>query len=180
MHQKSIKLKFIHVQLTSLVVILIFLIFVLLPYMFINNNEEGNILKLDVNYGTIILAVIFGIFIHELLHGMGWVFFTKRGIKSIKLGIAWKLLTPYCYCSEKLKLKHYIIGAFLPVLLQGILPSILAIITGSKILLHFSFFFLIAASGDLLLIYKLSKFSFDCWVKDDINNFGCDIFTNEY
>ena len=78
MHQKSIKLKFIHVQLTSLLVILIFLIFVLLPYMVINNNVEGSILKLDVNYETIILAVIFGIFIHELLHGMGWVFFTKK------------------------------------------------------------------------------------------------------
>ena len=77
----------------------------------------------------IFLILILGIVVHELIHGITWTMFAKNGHKSIKYGVLWKMVTPYCHCKEPLLVKHYIIGAITPAIILGLLPAIYDILT---------------------------------------------------
>ncbi len=103
------------------------------------------------------IAVSLGVFAHELLHALGWVFFTKNFWRSIRFGIKWEYLTPYCHCKEPLKRIPFLIGAVLPLLVLGLLPAAYAILKGSFLIWFFGFFFTIAAGGDIIAIWMLRK-----------------------
>lgn len=104
------------------------------------------------------LIVFLFIFIHELLHGIGWIFFCKNSFKSIRFGVMWNTLTPYCHCREPLNFKGYIIGLIMPFLVIGIGILVLAIWTKSIPLYLLSSFNIAGASGDLMIGIKLLKY----------------------
>jgi hypothetical protein len=80
--------------------------------------------------GFIVLIALTGIILHELIHGITWAKYTKDGFKSIRFGVLWKFLTPYCHCKEPLLVKHYIIGDYASYCL-GAFPALLSFITGN-------------------------------------------------
>lgn len=123
-------------------------------------------------FGIIVLGVI----LHEFIHGVTWAKFAKNGLKSIKYGVLWQFLTPYCHCEEPLLVKHYIIGAFMPGLVLGFFPSFIALITGSLSLILLGLFFIITASGDFMIINILRKESMDSLVQDHPKKIGCYIY----
>ena len=125
-----------------------------------------------LNFGVMIIGII----LHELIHGITWAIFAKDGFKSIKFGILWKMLTPYCHCKEPLKVKHYIIGAVMPAIILGQIPAIIAIIIGNLWLLFFGIFFTVAAAGDFLIINLISKENKDDLVQDHPSEAGCYIY----
>ena len=118
------------------------------------------------------LALILGIIAHELIHGIMWAKFAKNGFKSIKFGIMWKMITPYCHCKEPLKVSHYLIGSIMPAIILGFIPAILAIIIGNLGLLIFGIIFIVAACGDFLVIYSLRKESKETLVEDHPSEVG--------
>ena len=120
--------------------------------------------------------VILGVIIHELLHGIIWSRYTEKGFKSIKFGILWKMLTPYCHCTEPLKVKHYIFGAAMPAIILGFIPSIISVMIGNLAMLLFGMIFTIAAIGDFLMIYFLRKENMDNMVEDHPSEVGCYIY----
>ena len=63
------------------------------PIQFIPNH---NIL---LTFLIVFVALMAGIVVHELIHGLTWAYFAKKGFKSIRFGIFWEMLTPYCHCS---------------------------------------------------------------------------------
>lgn len=99
------------------------------------------------NYLMFMGALIVGIVVHELIHGLTWAMYAKTGFKSISFGVMWKMLTPYCHCSEPLKVSHYSIGALMPLIVLGILPSIAAICLKSLFWLTMGVVFIAAAAG---------------------------------
>lgn len=120
------------------------------------------------------LGILFsGIILHELIHGLFWSFFNNRGFSSIKFGIMWSSFAPYCHCNKPMKLKYYRIGAMMPGLLLGFIPSIIAIFTGSFALLAFGIIFSIGAGGDFLMIWMLRNEKNNIWVQDHPNKIGC-------
>lgn len=125
-----------------------------------------------LNFGIMIIGII----LHELIHGITWAIFAKNGFKSIKFGILWKMLTPYCHCKEPLKVKHYMIGAIMPAIILGQIPSIIAIIIGNSWLLVFGMFFSVAAGGDFLIVNLISKENKDDLVQDHPSEAGCFIY----
>lgn len=129
---------------------------------------------IDISVGLLIM--ISGIVIHELLHGLGWSLYTKKGWKSIKFGVVWKYITPYCHCSEPLLLKPYKIGSVLPVIVLGIVPSILAIAIGNLWLILFGFFFTFAAGGDFLILWLLRNEYSASMVQDHPDKIGCIVY----
>lgn len=129
-----------------------------------------------VDWSIIISVILAGIVIHELLHGLGWSFYTKKGWKSIKFGIMWSFLTPYCHCDEPLLMRPYRIGSMLPAILLGIVPAIIAITTGSLGLMVFGFLFTFAAGGDFLILWLLRKEKPNTVVKDHPDKIGCVLF----
>ena len=122
------------------------------------------------------LVMIFGIIAHELIHGITWARFAKNGYKSIKFGIMWKMITPYCHCKEPLKVRQYILGAIMPAIILGFIPAILALIAGNIALLIFGVFFIIAAGGDFLVIHALRNEKKDTLVEDHPSEAGCYVY----
>lgn len=120
--------------------------------------------------------LILGVIVHELIHGITWSIFAKGGFKSMKFGILWKMLTPYCHCKEPLKVKQYIIGALMPGIILGIIPSIIAIIIGSPVLLLFGMVFTLAAAGDLMIVNLIRKENSSDLVQDHPSEAGCYIY----
>ena len=57
-----------------------------------------------------LVYLIVGIVVYKLCHGIAWTQFAGRGFRSIRFGMSWKFLTPYCHRTEPLKVKHYRIG----------------------------------------------------------------------
>ncbi|MGL4412586.1 MAG: DUF3267 domain-containing protein [Bacteroidales bacterium] len=122
-----------------------------------------------------IFILILGIILHELIHGITWARFAKDGFKSIRFGMMWKMITPYCHCKEPLTVKHYIIGGIAPIVL-GIIPAIISIFIGSLDLLLTGIVFTIASSGDLMIINLLRKERSSDYVHDHPSEAGCYIY----
>ena len=133
---------------------------------------------IDIAIGLVILLI--SIITHELLHGLGWSIYAKNGRKSIKFGVNWKFLTPYCHCNEPLLLNKYRFGSVLPAIILGIIPSIIAIITGHLGLMAFGFFFTFAAGGDFLILWLLRNENSTDFVQDHPDKIGCFIIRQEY
>ncbi|MCK5103006.1 MAG: DUF3267 domain-containing protein [Cyclobacteriaceae bacterium] len=133
---------------------------------------------IDIAIGMVILLI--SIITHELLHGLGWSIYAKNGRKSIKFGVNWKFLTPYCHCKEPLLLNKYRFGSVLPAIILGIIPSIIAIITGHLGLMAFGFFFTFAAGGDFLILWLLRNENSTDFVQDHADKIGCFIIRQEY
>ena len=123
-----------------------------------------------------IIVFIIGIIMHELIHGIFWASFAKRGFKSIKFGVLWKMITPYCHCKELLKVKHYIIGGIAPAILMGFIPAIVSMFTGNIWLLVFGSFFTLAACGDFMIVNLIRKEKYDDYVEDHPSEAGCYIY----
>lgn len=124
----------------------------------------------------LVIVFIGGIVLHELIHGITWSRFTSDGFKSIRFGVLWKMLTPYCHCKQPLKVREYIIGALMPAIILGFLPGIIAIVIGNIGLLIFGIFFTIAAGGDFMIINLLKNENKDDYVQDHPTEAGCFIF----
>lgn len=168
-----------------LIVIPILLLFGL-PYFLIwtSQFQPGNLRMLIPDFivgQTVIIFVLVlgGIVLHELIHGITWSRFTEKGFKSIRFGVLWKMLTPYCHCKEPLKVNQYILGAIMPSIILGIIPSVIAILIGNFGLLIFGIFFTMAAAGDFLIINLLRKENKDDLVLDHPSEAGCYIYRKE-
>jgi hypothetical protein len=158
-----------------------------LPYYFLWRDDLAeasvkslldNLSPVSLGLGVLALTGILlgGIILHELIHGLVWAQFAKNGFKSIKFGVMWKMLTPYCHCKEPLKIKHYIMGASMPGILLGIIPASIALFNGNLYLLLFGILFTVSACGDLLIIHLLRKEKMDDLAQDHPSEVGCFIY----
>ncbi len=93
------------------------------------------------------IALIVCIFVHEILHGIGWGIFCKDK-KSISFGMMWKQLTPYCSCAEPLTYTKYLIGSLLPFFILGIVMFMIALFTENTGCLYLSILNILSAGGD--------------------------------
>ncbi|WP_461491660.1 DUF3267 domain-containing protein [Pontibacter sp. HJ8] len=126
-------------------------------------------------FSTFIMLAVFvlGAVVHEMLHGFTWALFCKNGLRSIKYGVHWKMLTPYCHCKEVLPLKHYVIGGMMPGLVMGLLPALAGMVTGHFLLFLFGLFFSMAAAGDLLILWMLRHQKKTDLIQDHPDKIGC-------
>jgi hypothetical protein len=132
------------------------------------NNEEVFVYPL--------LLFIPGAVIHELLHGLTWAAFCKHGLKSIKYGVHWQMLTPYCHCKEILPLIPYILGGMMPGLVMGVLPTIVGLMLGSLYVFAFGLLFTFAAGGDALILWMLRKARKQDMIQDHPELIGCIVY----
>lgn len=123
-----------------------------------------------------LLVLFAGIVVHELLHGLGWMVFAGVPRSNIKIGVKWKVLTPFAHSSARMPIRGYRWGGFLPGLVLGILPSLLAIAIGSVGLIGFGFFFTITAGGDFLLLWLLRHVPGHAEVADHPSEMGAVVY----
>ncbi len=157
----------------------VILVFGLPYYLLWGNNMGINEIKellTPFNSFYVLGVLILGIIIHELIHGIFFAMYAKQGLKSIKFGVLWNMLTPYCHCKEPLKVKHYMVGGIMPAIILGIIPSLVAIIIGNLPLLLFGILFTVAAAGDFLIINLIRKENKSDLVQDHPSEAGCYIY----
>jgi hypothetical protein len=151
------------------------LIVYLLPFLLIWDFET-----LKIGYKaflkSIIIILVFGIIIHELLHGITWAIFVKGGFRQLKFGINWRYLAPYAHFKKPLKVKIYLAGALMPLIVLGIIPALGGIILGNGFYLLFGIFFTWAAAGDILASIRLFQLPMNKMVQDHPDKLGFIIY----
>ncbi|MCQ4035900.1 DUF3267 domain-containing protein [Kaistella montana] len=170
-------------NLVALKYLLLFVIIFAVPFFLIWQNSFSKASfssdYIFVKLFSPVVGMILGIIAHELIHGMFFAMYAKQGFKSIKFGILWKMLTPYCHCKEPLQIKHYKIALLAPFVILGIIPSIISLFTGNLILLIFGIFFSGAAAGDLMIYQLIKKENPEDYVQDHPTEAGYIIFKNK-
>ena len=173
--REKITVSVLKANLYAVILILPILVLYFFPYYLI----WGSFQPIEIDGVLTIIMIIAGIVIHELLHGLSWALFAKNKFKSIKFGIIWKFLTPYCHCKDPLTVKHYIIGTITPFIVLGLIPVIFAIFINSTFLLSFGAFFTIAAGGDIYMAYLLRNENKDSIIQDHPSEVGCYIYRTD-
>ena len=121
----------------------------------------------------LIIAVLLGIVVHELIHGVSWVIFGRKPFSAIKFGFLWKTITPYAHLREPVEVNAYRLGAFLPGFILGILTYTLSLLLGNGDLFWFSLVHTSAAGGDWLILWLIRNVPPGKQVEDHPTNAGC-------
>jgi hypothetical protein len=119
----------------------------------------------------LLLIFIFGIVIHELLHGITWVVLGRKPFSAIKFGVT--SLTPYAHLKEPVEVNVYRWGTFMPGLVLGFLPAVWGMLTGNGFALLIGALFIVLASGDLLILWLIRKVPAGRLVEDHPSRAGC-------
>ena len=122
------------------------------------------------------IAFLIGIALHELIHGISFALFAKRGFRSIRFGILWRHLTPYCHCTEPLQIRHYIFGALTPAVILGLIPAVTGLIIGIYLVTFFGIMFIVAAIGDFMIVKLLWNEKPTDYAQDHPSEAGCYVY----
>lgn len=128
---------------------------------------------------SLLIAVLLGVLLHELIHGMSWMIFGGKSFSAIKFGFQWKSLTPYAHLKEPVEVNPYRIGGFMPGLILGILPYFLSLALGDGNLFWFSLIHTAAAGGDWLILWLIRDVKSGTLVEDHPTNAGCYVLEPE-
>ena len=93
--------------------------------------------------------------VHEGIHALTWAMFGKDYWKSIRFGVIWKALTPYCTCLRPVKRGQYILGAAMPTLVLGIGLTAAAALTGVYWVFILAIAMIFGGGGDFTIILKI-------------------------
>ena len=113
---RKVAIDIVKANVFAVVIMVVAAVVFLVPFFLIWKDRKP-ISELLGGFGdwSIALVLMFvGIAVHELIHGATWACFAKNGWKSIRFGIMWKLLTPYCHCNEPMHIPGYMCGAMMP------------------------------------------------------------------
>ncbi len=93
--------------------------------------------------------------VHEGIHALTWAMFGKDYWKSIRFGVIWKALTPYCTCAQPMKRWQYILGGAMPTLVLGIGLTVAAALTGIFWVFILAIAMIFSGGGDFTIILKI-------------------------
>lgn len=126
-----------------------------------------------------ILAVIFGIILHEILHLFVFIISGQVGFKSLKMGINKDLMSPYVHIKKPVKINVYRISACLPAIVLGIFPIIVGFYLINAWYIFFGIIFFVGSIADLYMIWMLYKYSGKTYVLDHEEMPGCYIVNKQ-
>lgn len=134
----------------------------------------GSAWSAALDHGFLALAVLInGIVVHELIHGLSWMFFGKKPRSAITYGFQLKTLTPYAHCKEPMGARAYRLGAAMPGVILGVVPWLIGTLIEDSLLLIFGFIFTIAALGDAMILWLLRSVEPHARVIDHPTRAGC-------
>jgi hypothetical protein len=122
-------------------------------------------------WGSFLPVILIGVPIHELIHGLTWVWVGKISFGELQFGV--RALTPYAHCKVPITAQAYRIGGLMPALLLGMLPYAIGLISGKGWFTSLGLVFIFAAGGDLLVLWTLRGVSGKAWVEDHPSRVGC-------
>lgn len=120
------------------------------------------------------LMVLLGTIVHELIHAVVAVRYAQSGWKSIKFGILWKYLAPYCHCNEALTVSQYRKFAMMPTLV-AIICFIASLFIGNWTFTLCCVVIVAGGAGDIFIMIKLRKENAETLVLDYSDKIGAAI-----
>ena len=110
--------------------------------------------------GSILFVALFMVLIvvQELIHGLTWSLYAEHHFKDIEFGFMKEYLTPYCTCTTPLPKIQYIMGALMPCIVLGILPTAIGILLGSSLFFWTGIIMILSAGGDIMIVWKVLAF----------------------
>ena len=159
---RKVSIDLVKANIFALVLLFVSAVVFLVPFFLIWRGDSfsfgiPNFISGGLGVMCFLLLFAVGIAVHEFIHGMTWACCAKKGWKSISFGVIWKMLTPYCHCSEPLQVKAYVMGALMPCILLGIIPSLIGLFIGWFTLMLWGILFISVAAGDIWIVWLLSK-----------------------
>ena len=176
--KEKMQFNMLWVNVFALIVLLIAIILFGVPFYFIwpglinfnfVSSENMGLQIINIAFAFIILLI--GFVIHEIIHGVFYAIYAKKGFKSIKLGVKLKYGVAYCICNELIQIKKVIIALIMPTIFIGFIPAILSLIIGSYFLLFYGILFIMGGAGDFLVIIR--------FLKEDKKDYFLDLFGPE-
>lgn len=123
---------------------------------------------------------IAGVVVHELLHGFSFLYLGGASRESVTLiGFQRETATPYSSCSEPLRAGSYRWTVAAPGLVLGALPTAVGLFSGNPWVMFFGTFFLLAASGDAVILWLLRGVPANALVEDHPTRAGCYVIPPE-
>lgn len=113
---------------------------------------------IDYGISEVIVALLFlggMVLVHECIHGIVWAIYARGHFSSIAYGMAWEGLSPYCTCNEPLTKGQNIIALAMPVVVQGVIPAMIAILNGWDTLFLIALMMIMLGGGDIICIGRL-------------------------
>jgi hypothetical protein len=117
-----------------------------------------------------------GIILHELIHGVSWMLAAQLPFSNMKFGFQRTTLTPYAHCTVPIKKTAYIIGTLMPAIVLGVIPFMIAVVSGNGWMLIFGILFTFAAAGDFLIVWLIRSVGWKALVEDHPENAGCYVY----
>lgn len=127
------------------------------------------------NVGSALLfiaAFVVGTLLHEALHGLGHML-GEASWDDVEFGMHWGALTPFAQCLVPARARDYRVAVALPGIVLGVVPLAVGLITGLWLVTFFAFLMLVAAAGDVLVLFILRPVPSDMWVQDHPTAVGC-------
>ena len=121
-------------------------------------------------YIMVLVIVAVSVIIHELLHGLGWAIFGKKGWTAIHFNIS--ALMPTCTCQAALTKRQYLAGVLAPFLVLGLGSAIFLLIYPGTISVVTMMVNFVAAGADLMIAISVCRQPKDVLIADHPNQAG--------
>src|SRR5512133_518439 len=129
-------------------------------------HNKPPLLDLEMSRWIKFAIILAAVFVHEFIHGLIFALYAPNGFRSVKFGISRTMGSPYCHCTDAIKVKHYRRAGIAPFIILGVIPLIFAMFTGVNWIKVFGLLLCIGGFGDLLVWIKLLKYDRNRLVRD--------------
>lgn len=141
---------------TGVIVLVPSFIFIFLAIVFfIEQFNSPSITELVLQIVLFMVLHIVLLFVHEGIHALSFGFFSKtaKGISFGRIG----LIALYCYNSNPLNKRQYLISVLMPLIVLGIIPACIAIYYRNAFWLTQASLMIVSAIGDVAVAIKIIK-----------------------
>lgn len=122
----------------------------------------------------LLVAFLLGVVVHELIHGLTWIWVTHSSFRHLRFGIMTGAV--YCHIDVPMTKRQYVIGALMPLVLMGIVPYVLSFIIGNLWLMAFGVLFIASAMGDVMIVWAIRNEPPETMVYDHPKEAGCYVY----
>jgi hypothetical protein len=128
---------------------------------------------------VLVPVAVVSIVLHELLHAAGFVLFGRLPWSAVEFGIHWKALAPFAHCKTAMPASVYRASVVLPAVVLGVVPYSMGLLIGLAWLSGFGVLMLVAAVGDLIVLWVTRRVAGDTRVIDHPRRPGCWVLADE-
>lgn len=125
------------------------------------------------------VMVIIWMFLHEMLHGIGFLCLGKVKRKNVVFGAELEKGIFYCMCKEKISRINILLALLLPLFFIGISTYIIGLIFNNDLLVLLSIFNISGAIGDILMTIDILLMPKDIMYLDLDDNTSFTILSHE-